>query len=123
MIERQRQDLIGRQPRAIFVDDSKAVRIAIQAKSEIGFATQNAFAYGFHALGIGLGAVPAKKWIDLVVKQNQPRASPGQQSVEIKATDGNGNVTTRHAQVTVTETATTSAGTDARRSKPDVKTP
>ena len=85
MIERQRQNLVGREPRAVLVDNAEAIGVAVEAKAELRFAAADEFADFGHAFGIGLGMMSAKERIEFIVKDGDLGAGVFEQRVEVAA--------------------------------------
>src|SRR5205814_4326859 len=83
MIQRQRYNLIRRQPGAVGVHHTESISIAITAEAELRFAAAKSLANGSEVVRIGLGKVAAEKGIEFVVENNAFPARLGQQRIQV----------------------------------------
>src|SRR2546422_3028370 len=74
MIKRQRQDLVGREPGAVFVHNAEAVSITVQTQAELGFAAADEFTDFGHAFRVRFGVMAPEQRIEFVMKSNHPDA-------------------------------------------------
>src|SRR5450756_3146013 len=86
VIQREREDLVGREPGAILVHDAKTVGIAIEAEAHLRLAATDEFADGFHAMRIRFRVNAAKQRVVLVMETGDLDTAILQQGVEIAAT-------------------------------------
>src|SRR5512133_929227 len=63
MIKSQGQDLIGRNPGAVLVDDAKPVGVSIQSQPQTRFSAADELAHLGHAFGVWLRMMPAEQGI------------------------------------------------------------
>ena len=63
MVQSKGKNLVWCKPGSILVDNSKAVRIAIQTEGELGFPTFDMSGRFHHTLGIGLRRFATKERI------------------------------------------------------------
>ena len=68
MIQGERENLIGCEPRAVLVYHTKAIGIPVQPEGEVCFACGDTGGGFGHALGIGLRRLPAEQWVGEIMK-------------------------------------------------------
>ena len=68
MIQRQRENLIRREPGAVFIHNAKPVGVAIQAKAELALPLRTNLLTSRHAFGVRFGMMPAKQRIQFVME-------------------------------------------------------
>ena len=83
MIQRERQNLVRRQPRSVLVHNAKTIRVAIETKPHLRLAAADEFAHVGHVLRVRFGMMPAEQRIQFVVKQRDLRADFFEQHIEI----------------------------------------
>jgi hypothetical protein len=83
VIEREGEHLVWGDPGAVLVHDAEAIRIAIQAETDAGFAAADEIADGVHAISIRFGVMAAEERVPFVVETGHLRAGLFQQGIEI----------------------------------------
>src|SRR3954471_14107934 len=81
MIKRQRENLVWRQPRAVLVNNSETIRIAVQSEAELGLAAAHETAHLSHAFGIRFGMMAAEERIGFAVEDCDLRACTFKQRI------------------------------------------